>query len=164
MITAAEVLRAIEVAAELATVQELRLMARHTKHLLPALDVEDQVHADALMRKMRRLMRDRRIRRRPHAGPWDTETRLLQHVRACADALLEGLSGWLRGDVHPDAMPGPLMPFLGAAVGAAYTDSMMDVPDTPLDRLASLAAAAISRAAGGTGPAVVAMPAPLLRR
>ena len=58
MRTATEILNAIEVRAERAIVQELRLMRMEVLQLRSSLSPEDQGHADALLLKMGRLESD----------------------------------------------------------------------------------------------------------
>jgi hypothetical protein len=160
MITAAEVLRAIEIASELATVQELHLMIGDTTQLLPDLGGEDHAHAGALLLKLQHLLRSQQARSSTLAGaghePFDMEAWLLEDAQACSDALLDGLAGWLRCDVHPRAQPEPLLPdpqpgSSGWPRGPAASRSA-----THIGRLAGVAAAAISRAAYRTAPPAAA--------
>ncbi len=58
MRTATELLNAIEVRAERAIVQELRLMRKEVLQLRSSLSPEDQGHADALLLKLGRLESD----------------------------------------------------------------------------------------------------------
>ena len=58
MTTAADTLRTIELNAERAIVQELRIMIRDVLDLRPSLGLEDRDHADGLLLKLDRLARD----------------------------------------------------------------------------------------------------------
>ena len=58
MTTAADTLRSIEMNAERAIVQELRIMIRDVLDLRPSLGLEDRNHADVLLLKLDRLARD----------------------------------------------------------------------------------------------------------
>jgi hypothetical protein len=159
MTTAAEVLRAIEVSAELATVPELRLMIGNTLDLLPTLGAEDQAHANALLLKLDSLLREQQVDSAPPVAPdpilFDLDALLTEDADARAEALLSGLDRWLRNDVHPDALPelfvsrSPHHASVGhpEASGQAGEESAVN-----LRRLAGLAAAAIARAAHPVEP------------
>lgn len=151
MITAAEVLRAIEIACELATVQELHLMIGDTTQLLPDLGGDDHAHAGALLLKLQRLLRDQQARSSAFAGArhesFDMEAWLLEDAQACSDALLDGLAGWLRCDMHPQALPEPLVPDPQPGAGGWPHGPAAGRCATHIGRLAGVAAAAISRAA-----------------
>ena len=58
MTTAADALRTIEMNAERAIAQELRIMIRDVLGLRPSLGLEDRNHADVLLLKLDRLARD----------------------------------------------------------------------------------------------------------
>ena len=58
MTTAADTLRTIELNAERAIVQELRILIRDVLGLRPSLGLEDRNHADVLLLKLDRLARD----------------------------------------------------------------------------------------------------------
>jgi hypothetical protein len=146
MLTAMKVLHAIDAGAELATAQELRVMIRDTLRLLPRLPVEDHRLACALLDKLRQLLHEGPMPDDlPPESPFHGEACLLEDAQACADALLDGLSGWLRSDVHPDAAPRPLAhhedqsPTQGGATPVSAECAV------PIGRLAVLAAAVISR-------------------
>ena len=61
MTTAADTLRTIELNAERAIVQELRIMIRDVLALRPHLGHEDRDHADVLLLKLDRLARDQLV-------------------------------------------------------------------------------------------------------
>ena len=61
MTTAADTLRTIELNAERAIVQELRIMIRDVLDLRPSLGLEDRNHADVLLLKLDRLTRDQLV-------------------------------------------------------------------------------------------------------
>lgn len=61
MITAADMLHTIEMNAERAIVQELRIMIRDVLDLRPSLGLEDRNHADVLLLKLDRLARDQLV-------------------------------------------------------------------------------------------------------
>ena len=61
MTTAADTLRTIEMNAERAIVQELRIMIRDVLDLRPSLGREDGDHADVLLLKLDRLARDQMV-------------------------------------------------------------------------------------------------------
>ena len=79
MTTAADTLRTIEMNAERAIVQELRIMIRDVLDLRPSLVLEDRNHADVLLLKLDRLARDQLVDSVPGAG---TAAALATH-RAC---------------------------------------------------------------------------------
>lgn len=159
MTTAAEVLRAIEVSAELATVPELRLMIGNTLDLLPTLGADDQAHANVLLLKLDSLLRDQQVDSAPPVAPdpilFDLDALITEDADARAEALLCGLDRWLRSDMHPDAVPdlfvsrSPHHASVGhdGHIGPADEDAADN-----LRRLAGLAAAAIARAAQATEP------------
>lgn len=68
MTTAADTLRTIEMNAERAIVQELRIMIRDVLDLRPSLGLEDRNHADVLLLKLDRLARDQLVDSVPGAG------------------------------------------------------------------------------------------------
>ena len=68
MTTAADTLRAIEMNAERAIVQELRIMIRDVLVLRPSLGHQDRDHADVLLLKLDRLARDQWIDSVPGAS------------------------------------------------------------------------------------------------
>ena len=68
MTTAADTLRTIEMNAERAIVQELRIMIRDVLDLRPSLGLEDRNHADVLLLKLDRLARDQSVDNVPGAG------------------------------------------------------------------------------------------------
>ena len=68
MTTAADTLRTIEMNAERAIVQELRIMIRDVLDLRPRLGLEDRNHADVLLLKLDRLARDQSVDNVPGAG------------------------------------------------------------------------------------------------
>ena len=68
MTTAADTLRTIEMNAERAIVQELRIMIRDVLDLRSQLTHEDRDHADALLLKLDRLVRDQRVETVHSAG------------------------------------------------------------------------------------------------
>ena len=61
MTTAADTLRTIEMNAERAIVQELRIMIRDVLDLRPSLGLEDRNHADGLLLKLDRLAREQLV-------------------------------------------------------------------------------------------------------
>ena len=68
MTTAADTLRTIEMNAERAIVQELRIMIRDVLALRPHLGHEDRDHADVLLLKLDRLARDQWVDNMHRAG------------------------------------------------------------------------------------------------
>ena len=68
MTTAADTLRTIEMNAERAIVQELRIMIRDVLDLRPSLGLEDRNHADVLLLKLDRLTRDQLVDSVPGVG------------------------------------------------------------------------------------------------
>ena len=68
MTTAADTLRTIEMNAERAIVQELRIMIRDVLDLRPSLGLEDRNHADVLLLKLDRLTRDQWVDSVPSAA------------------------------------------------------------------------------------------------
>ena len=68
MTTAADTLRTIEMNAERAIVQELRIMIRDVLDLRPSLGLEDRNHADVLLLKLDRLARDQWVDSVPGAA------------------------------------------------------------------------------------------------
>ena len=68
MTTAADTLRTIEMNAERAIVQELRIMIRDVLDLRPSLGLEDCNHADVLLLKLDRLARNQLVDSVPGAG------------------------------------------------------------------------------------------------
>jgi hypothetical protein len=57
----APTLRAIEVHAERAIAQELRIMIQEVLALRPSMTLEDQAYADGLLMKLDRLLRDQLV-------------------------------------------------------------------------------------------------------
>lgn len=159
MTTAAEVLRAIEVSAELATVPELRLMIGNTLDLLPTLGADDQAYANVLLLKLDSLLREQQVDSAPPVAPdpilFDLDALLTEDADARAEALLSGLDRWLRSDVHPDAVPDLFVCRSPHHASIGYGDQAGQAEEEAalnLRRLAKLAAAAIARAAQATEP------------
>lgn len=151
MTTAAEVLRATEVSAELATVPELRLMTRNTLDLLPTLGADDQAYANALLLKLEGLLRDQQVDSDPPVAPdpilFDLDALLAEDADARAEALLSGLDRWLRSDVHPDMVPELFESRSPHHASIGHDGQAEDLAAANLRRLASLAVTAIERAA-----------------
>jgi hypothetical protein len=156
MTTAAEVLRAIEVSAELATVPELRLMIRNTLDLRPTLGADDQAYANALLLKLESLLREQQVDSAPPVAPdpilFDLDALLTEDADARAEALLSGLDRWLRSDVHPDLVSDLFVSRSPHYASIGHAGQAEDDAATNLRRLAGLAAAAIARAAHDAGP------------
>lgn len=155
MTTAAEVLRAIEVSAELATVPELRLMIRNTLDLRPTLGVDDQAYANALLLKLESLLREQQVDSVPPVASdpilFDLDALLTEDADARAEALLSGLDRWLRSDVHPDMVPELFVSHSPHHASIGHPGQAENEAAVNLRRLASLAAAAIARAAHEAG-------------
>jgi hypothetical protein len=156
MTTAADVLRAIEVSAELATVPELRLMIRNTLDLRPTLGADDQAYANALLLKLESLLREQQVDSAPPVAPdpilFDLDALLTEDADARAEALLSGLDRWLRSDVHPDMVPELFVSHSPHHASIGHPGQAESEAAINLRRLASLAAAAIARAAQEAGP------------
>ena len=145
MTTAAEVLRAIEVSAELATVPELRLMIRNTLDLRPTLGADDQAYANALLLKLESLLREQQVDSAPPVAPdpilFDLDALLTEDADARAEALLSGLDRWLRSDVHPDMVPELFVSHSPHHASIGHPGQAESEAAINLRRLASLAAA-----------------------
>jgi hypothetical protein len=68
MTTATETLRIIEISAERALVQELRILIRNVQALRPALGRDDREYADGLLLKLDRLVHDQLVESVHSAG------------------------------------------------------------------------------------------------